>query len=70
MYWIDIWNAHILEQCPYKTRSKKIEWLLQLFHTQSQDDDVPIYEPMDIIAILNWLKLTEITQNEAMTLLN
>lgn len=61
MYWIDIWNANILEQCPYKTRSKKIEWLLQLFHT---------YEPMDIIAILNWLKLTEITQNEAMTLLN
>ena len=44
--------------------------VITIFHTQSQDDDVPIYEPMDIIAILNWLKLTEITQNEAMTLLN
>lgn len=69
MYWIDLWDAQILEKCPFKTRDKKIKWLLELFHEQALDDEQPVYEPKDIIAILNWLKLTEMPEKEVKELL-
>lgn len=69
MYCIDLLNSNILEQCPWKTRNKKIQWLLELFREQAVADDQPCYEPDDIIAILNWLKLTDLDQNEIKSLL-
>ena len=57
MYEADLRNSGVLEQCPYKTRNKKIEWLLDYFEALKDDDDCPCYEPLDILVILKWLNL-------------
>lgn len=60
MHWADWEHSEILENCPYKARYKKIEWLMDYWRNMSiNDDDVEIYEPADILYLLMWLGLTE-----------
>lgn len=57
MYWADLKNSKTLEQCPFKSRKKKLEWLNDYFIQCSNDDEQPIFEPLDIITILEWLDI-------------
>lgn len=57
MYWASLYKTDTLQQCPYKSRKKRKEWLLQYFEDMEDDDEVAIFEPLDIITILEWLNV-------------
>lgn len=59
MYEADLEKSGILEKCPYKSRKKRIEWLLEYLDDMNNpnNEEFPCYEPNDIIIILKWLNL-------------
>lgn len=56
MRWAD---NNILKNCKYKTRKKKIEWLIEYWYDLELNDDYICYSPDEIKEIFYWLNLIE-----------
>lgn len=59
MRWANLEENAILEQCPYTSRKKRVEWLFGYFDQLEINKDYACFEPNDIKKIIEWLKITE-----------
>lgn len=56
MRWAD--NS-ILDNCKYKSRKKRIEWLINYWYNLELEDDYICYSPDEILEIFLWLDLID-----------